>query len=308
MARMALAACPWCSAPRVEGPSCPRCGANYARAEQLRSHGRVVTVEKEPEATIVIPAHAMEDMAVDDPQLEWWFCVAALPGALALGVLFHWLTPGLQRIFFGMPVHELGHAVTAWLCGFFAVPTLWKTVIAESRGFAAPVILFGAILFGAYRAWSAQKWLYVALLAALAVVQASGTFVVSEETATMLVVFGGDGMGMVVGGALMGAFFFGKRSELYRGSLRWGLLVIGAAGFVDTFGTWWMAQWNVDVIPFGENEGSGLSDPLRLVEDFGWSTHALVRRYVAVGAATLVALAVVYAWGVQRAREKISTG
>jgi hypothetical protein len=58
------------------------------------------------------------------------------------------------------------------------------------------------------------------------------------------------------------------------------------------------------VIPFGENEGSGLSDPMKLLEDYGWPTSTIVRRYVLVGVCSLAALVLVYVWGVLRARRK----
>jgi len=275
--------CPWCSAPRGEGPACPRCGANYAKAELIR----------------------LEDPAVDDPVFEYKVTLVALPAALAAGVLFHFLTPGLQRIFFGMPVHELGHAVSAWLCGYFAIPTLWKTLVfSESRSFAWPLFLAGGLVFLAVRAWRAEKMAYVALIVGVLVLQAIGTLGISEDRAEMLFTFGGDGMGMVLAALLMASFFVGKRTQLYRGSVRWGLLVIGAAAFADMFATWWAAQWNADAIPFGENEGSGLSDPMKLLEDWRWTTQAIVRRYVRVGCGSLAALAAVYAWGVMRARAK----
>src|SRR6266850_158472 len=279
--------CPWCSTPRVAGTACPRCGANYAKAEAVA-------------AVLAGP----DERAVEDPVLEWKLCVAAIPAALALAIVFHLLTPGLQRIFFGMPVHELGHAVTAWLCGYAAVPTLWKTLIPESRGFVAPIVLAGALGYLMYKAWRAEKPGYLAILGAALLVQAFGTFYISESTAEMLFTFGGDGMGMVLAALLMASFFFGKRTELYKGWLRWGFLLIGAAAFVDMFGTWWVAQTNPDVIPFGENEGSGLSDPLKLLEDYGWATKTIVRRYVLVGSCSLLALVLVYVWGVRRARGK----
>ena len=33
----------------------------------------------------------------------------------------------LQRTFLSMMVHEAGHAVTSWFCGFAAFPALWVT-------------------------------------------------------------------------------------------------------------------------------------------------------------------------------------
>src|SRR5260221_7625042 len=299
--------CSWCSAPRAAGDSCPRCGANYAKAALIKTQGRAPVALEEPVvvqpgvAAVIVSA---DDVVVDDPVLEWKLCVAAIPAALALAVALHLLMPSLQRIFFGMPVHELGHAVTAWLCGYFAIPTLWKTLIPESRGFVAPVILAGAIGYGMYKAWLAEKPGYLVLLGAALLVQALGTLVISENTAEMLFTFGGDGMGMVLAALLMASFFFGKRTELYKGWLRWGFLLIGAAAFVDMFGTWWVAQFNADVIPFGENEGSGLSDPMKLLEEYRWPTTTLVRRYVLVGCGSLARLALVYAWGVARARRK----
>lgn len=248
-----------------------------------------------------------EGPAVEDPALEYKLTVSALPAALALGVLFHCLTPGLQRIFFGMPVHELGHAVSAWLCGFFAIPTLWKTLVfSESRSFVWPLLLAAGLVSLAVMAWRAEKMGYVVLIAAVLVLQAIGTLGVSLDTAEMLFTFGGDGMGMVLAALLMASFFVGKRTQLYKGWLRWGFLVIGAAAFADMFATWWTAQWNADAIPFGENEGSGMSDPMKLLEDYRWQTKTIVRRYVGVGCGSLAGLALLYIWGVMRARRRLA--
>lgn len=289
-----MATCPWCDAPRGTGASCPRCGADYAKAELIRKHGSAqVVVQDAPVAATIV---GMEARAVDDPALELKLCVAAIPAALGLALLFHVFTPGLQRIFFGMPVHELGHAVTAWFCGYAALPTLWRTFIPEERGFLAPLALAGALGYMMYRAYLAEKTYLVVLGAVLLVVQGIGTFGIREQTAQMLFTFGGDGMGMVLGTALMATFFFGKRTQLYKGWLRWGLLAIGSAAFVDMFATWYGGN-----IPFGEIEGTGLSDPLKLVEEHGWPAKVMVRRYISVGVACLAALALVYAWGVRRA-------
>ena len=244
----------------------------------------------------------LEDRKVEDPQLELKMTVIAPPAALLVALVFHFMTPSLQRIFFGMPVHELGHATTAWLCGFFAIPTFWRTPVWDERGFVVPLALAGALACMAFRAWRADKRFFVILCAALLVVQGLGTLAVRESTAMMLVIFGGDGMGMVLAVALMASFFFGKDTDLYKGATRWGLLAIGAAAFVDIFATWATALHNRNAIPFGENEGSGLSDPLRLLEEYRWTTQVLVRRYVMVGSASLLALAALYAWAVMRAR------
>ncbi|HEX9397847.1 MAG TPA: hypothetical protein VF943_14030 [Burkholderiales bacterium] len=298
------ATCPWCQAPRDAGPSCPKCGANYAKAEQIKAKGRA-QVEKPAAAPAPFAAAivGIDDRPVEDPALELKFCIAAIPAAMLLALAFHFLTPGLQRIVFGMPVHELGHAVSAWFTGFWAIPTLWKTLIPDERGFLAPILLAGAIAWMMFRAGRAGKTYLVAIGVVLLVLQGLGTLWIRESTAIAIYTFGGDGAGMVLAAALMASFFFGKRSQLYQGSLRWGFLAIGAAAFTDMFATWWKALYDRGAIPIGEIEGVGLSDAARLLGEHFWTPDALVRRYVTVGVLCLVALAAVYAWGVWRARK-----
>jgi len=313
------ATCPWCNAPRAAGPTCPGCGANYAKAQQIRTSGRAQIAQPEPAAAAPLPPAAKlplseeeikailgtkDERAVEDPAFEFKLCVAAIPAMLVVALLFHLVLPGLQRNFLGMPIHELGHALSAWFCGYFAIPTLWKTIVAAERGWLMPLVLGGGLGYAIYRAYTAGKMLLAVFCGALLAAQAIGTFYIKESTAQMLFTFGGDGIGMVLATLLMCTFFFGKRTQLYKGALRWGFLAIGAAAFVDMFTIWWKARTSTSVIPFGEIEGVGLSDPMKLLESHGWSTQVMVSRYVTVGVLCLAALALVYAWGVRRAWQK----
>ncbi len=246
-----------------------------------------------------------ELQGVGDPLLEWKFCVGALPAMLLIALAFHAFGLGhfLQRTFLTMPVHELGHAATAWLCGYAAIPTLWKTLVPEERGVVAPLLLAGGMGYMMWRAWQKENRLLAGLGGAVLLLLAVGTLGIKERTAEMLVVFGGDGLGMVLAVLLMASFFFGKGTQLYKGSLRWGFLAIGAAAFVDMFSTWVAARRDFLDIPYGEQEGGLLSDATRLVEEFGWRPEQLVYRYFALGVCCLAALAAVYAWGVWQARK-----
>jgi len=95
----------------------------------------------------------------------------------------------------------------------------------------------------------------------------------------------------------------GKSTQLSRGALRWGFLVIGAAAFVDIFATWWAASHDSSMLPFGEFESGLKSDALSLVEDYGWTTDAMIHRHLAIGVCCMIVLALVYAWGVRQARQ-----
>lgn len=303
---MAALSCPWCNAPRSDGADCPKCGANYAKAEAIRKHGRVVApaaTAAAPEAPPPAPATAgVEGMpAVEDPKLEFWFCVAAIPGMLLAGVFFNQVMPFLQRTFLAMPIHELGHAAASWLTGYVAIPTLWKTLTFETR--IVPM-LFVMLALAGWLVWKGRRdedRLVMGLGLGLAILQVWWTLLLPPKTAQMLIVFGGDAGGMILGTALMATFFFGKDTNLYQGSLRWGFVAIGAAAFVDMFGTWIAARRDFARIPFGEMEGVGHSDATRLVDDFGWTADQLINRHLAVGVLCLLALAAVYAWGIWQA-------
>jgi hypothetical protein len=105
----------------------------------------------------------------------------------------------------------------------------------------------------------------------------------------------GDGGCLVLGSLLMLTVYAPEESALKRGWLRWGFLVIGAAAFADAFAQWWASRKNFDRIPFGMNEGAGLSDPSVLSQTYFWSTDQIVGRYVALGCVCLVIVGVSYA-------------
>ena len=100
---------------------------------------------------------------------------------------------------------------------------------------------------------------------------------------------------MILGTLLVLAFFAPAGKQAARGeTLRWGLLAIGAAAYVDTALTWWGAR-DHERIPFGEIEGVGLSDPSKLSE-VGWSPTQIVDRYLLLAGVCLAVIAGVWAW------------
>jgi hypothetical protein len=237
---------------------------------------------------------------------EWKLRAAAIPALVLVALAFHAWDFGhfMQRTALSMPLHEIGHAATGWWCGFDALPTFWKTLIPESRGVVAMLLVIAAWGSLVYRGWRAQRLGVAGVGIVLGALQFLGT-TATVETAQIAITFGGDAGAMVIGTVLMMTVFVGPDSRLRRGQLRWGLAAIGAAAFVDTFATWWRARSDVNAIPFGEIEGVGLSDPSKLEELHGWTTTQLVDRYVLVGVACLLVLTAVYAWAVRDARRAI---
>ena len=274
-------ACPHCGAPGQAAEECPRCQLPHRRPESAAWDGDAASAA-----------------------LEQRLRLLALPIALALAVVLvkGGFTHSLMRIFLGMWVHEVGHAAAAWLCGFPAFPGPWLTPTASNRSPLFALLLFAGLFamlrHGLRARQPALAWAGGALLLA----QLIGTTVLRPDAARALILFAGDGGMLVLGALLMATLYARPGSALHRGWLRWGFLAIGAASFVDAFEQWWSARTDPDRIPFGMNEGVGLSDPSRLSEDYGWSATQLVSRYVALGCACLLALAVVWLLGLRRPR------
>lgn len=201
------------------------------------------------------PTPAEEEV---EPPSERTARLIALPIALLLGVLFarSGLGHALQRIFFGMVLHECGHALAAVLLGFPAFPLLWFTPVAEQRSTLLVLLLLGAGITVATFGWRAERRGWMAAGGALAIVGVGGALLPLQQ-ARALIVFGGDAGALVLGTALMATFFAPEDSVFRRGGVRWGLLVIGAAAYCDAAATWFAARRDPGEIPFGRDRGRG---------------------------------------------------
>jgi hypothetical protein len=231
----------------------------------------------------------------NDPAVERRIHQLALPVALAAGLLLA-RSPfrGIIRTFLTMWVHELGHAVTAWLCGFGAFPGPWRTPVSEGRIPFVTVALAAVLGYAGFRAGKGGARRTCAAVAVVLVVQLALTFGLRPHTARGLILFGGDGGCLVMGALLMATIFVPPGTALHRGWLRWGFLVIGALAFTDAFTEWWRAGHSREGVVFGAIEGVGDSDPTRLVYEHAWTEAKLVSRYLAVGWTALAALAALY--------------
>lgn len=300
--------CPRCGAPRASGPECPRCGVVYAKAERRAGEdlpeADVVTEPARPARGPSAAALFAREHAKADARSELWLARLAVPVAFLLAwVLVH---SGLGKFFFrtfaGMWLHELGHAVTAWFCGYPAFPGPWFTPVWEDRSPLFVLAIMGGLGYAGWKGWTTRDRVLTAAAVAAFALQLVGTLGLSEHTAQTLITFGGGAGSLIFGAAFMATFYAPPGHKLHRDWLRWGLLVLGAAAFVDTFEEWWSARTDIDAIVFGEIEGHGATDQSRLVDEYGWSIPSLVRRYFSLGVACLLALIPLQLLAVRRAR------
>jgi hypothetical protein len=252
-------------------------------------------------------AQFARDGALAAARAELQLARFAVPSALLTSLVLAQTDMGrfLLRTFFGMWLHELGHAVAAWLCGYPAFPGPWFTSVGEDRSFIFALAITAGLAYAVWRARMEGERVWMGVAIAVLVLQLALTVVLSPARAHVLITFCGDAGSMVFGAALMAAFFVPPGHKLHRDWLRWGFLVIGAASFADTFPGWWAARHDPGVIVFGEIEGRADTDPTVLV-DSGWTVVQMVSRYVAIGVLSLLALAGAQVLHFRRTREALA--
>ena len=280
-------------------PACPHCGQPNRSAK-----GCTCREVRKPGTPVSPPAEAKWELPAIEASIERRFRQFALPVALliAWGLVHTGFPRMVLRTVLSMWIHELGHAVAAWLCGRIAFPGPWFTPVGAGRSWIVVAVVVAALGYGVFRLWRTRKpWAIAVLL--LMPVQLYCSFLLPARKAAAFIIWNGDAGCMLIGTLLMLSLYARKRSQIRVGWLRWGFLVIGAAAFADGFSTWWTARTDREVIPFGENEGRGLSDPTVLVFEQGFSIPGLVNSYVWVGLACLVVLAVAYLLGLRWERD-----
>ncbi|MDE0783551.1 MAG: hypothetical protein OSB34_10260 [Planktomarina sp.] len=309
--------CAWCSAPRGSGLICDKCGVDYEKAAQIKAAGKA---SKKAEA---VPrkskkaerAELQQQRFVDawqpvkEPELEYKLSIFVIPGMLALTFLMEIMGfgGGLLRIVFGMPVHEFGHALVGWFSGFNSIPTLWKTLIPEDRGFFAPVLLFASVCYLINFARLNRHGGLLLIGVLLLILQFIGTFVLDKSTAQVLVTWGGDGVGMMLAIVLMAGFNFDKHSNWYAGYLRWGFAFIGAAAFADIVSPWWVSLNDLSAVPYGASGGSH-TDTYKLINYHGWTMDSVINRYVTLSVVCMFVLVPFYVRGIKHAARAMQMG
>jgi hypothetical protein len=281
--------CPKCGfALDGDRAECTRCGIVIAKVLLAHQGALESGVELQP-LRQVTPAAAVAPDNESAARTERIARAVALP----LALLFAWLavreSPGAVRMI-AMWVHESGHAVTAWLCGYIAFPGPWFTPVFTERSLSLTALLVGLLAYGGHRAWQLQRSFWAVASAAALVLVLFCTLVLSPGKKQQLIVFGGDGGGLVLGTMLMLTVYAREEHPIRRDQLRWGLVAIGALAFMDVYAVW---SGPIDQLPLGESE-CGLSDPSVLTEVYGWGLLTLIKRYDQLAHACLALLAVVY--------------
>ncbi len=271
--------CPKCGvALDTDFTDCPRCGIVVSKYLHAHDASHEIAVAGAP----AVPE-------TETTSHERLIRVVAIPAALLLARFLVRTSPGTVRMI-TMWVHESGHAVTAWLCGFPAFPGPWATAVAPERSLLFTLMLVAALAVGAYRGWQLRRGFWALAAGGTLLLVLFCTVRINHVNARQLITFGGDAGCFVLGTLMMLTVYAREDHPIRQNQIRWALLVIGALAFMDAYTVW---SGPIDALPFGEDE-HGISDPSVLTEMDGWNVLMLIRRYLGVARGCLTVLAVVY--------------
>lgn len=245
------------------------------------------------------PAPIVDDDALNKSETYELRRLIAFPIAFLVMWLFSATGAGkfILRTFFGMWLHEFGHASAAWLTGRWALPLPWVTFSFDRSWLVTIFIIAGGVAlvrFGVMR----RSMVTIVLGGALLLATLVG-HLVSANAQRAFDVFGGEAGAMVYGALMSCGFLVHSRLRIFRGGLRWGWLVIGSASWADATRVWWDSRVDPAEIPFGVEDGMP-SDASRLVDELGWEPMVMVKRFLAVAVISLLVAVVAFAFAALR--------
>jgi len=257
-----------------------------------------------PDATGPDDPHplAAERFPFDDPLIQLY----ALPAAFGLALLATFAgSPTPTWIFADLPsmvLHELGHAVTAWIAGRFAVPIPFLTVVRDGRSATATVVVLGLACGAVFAGYRSRRPALIAFGALLALLH-MGAFALSEPQVREWFLFGGCAGHILFSTLLVVAFYVPLPDWLRWDFWRFGALLFGATALLYAAKIWFPAVRDASLVPMGSAVGDKKDGDMSiLVARFGWTAERLASVYAQLTLAGILLVACVYAGVLVRAR------
>ena len=282
--------CPDCEVPmgaRTSGEQywygCTGCDGSWLEADVLPQLERRARAPVAAGVASVAPPSSSEPMPVLEDRLGFGHPLVQLLAYPIVGLLgavlalFH--LAEVVVYFFRLWVHELGHAMPAWLSGRAALPlpigmTFWRE---ESSWFTALCLFFLITVF-AIASFRERRVFGMVLAGVLYALQLVCTLIVPDETMLGWIVAGGLTGELVLSTALIVAFYYPLPDRLRWDFWRFWVLVPMACAFVGSFAMWVRIDLGIQDLPFGSivgAPGDGSGDVERLLRGHGWTPKSM---------------------------------
>ena len=232
--------------------------------------------------------------------------VFVLPIAILAGLIFSSIEgiSGTLIWLFGMPMHEVGHALGYWISGILAIPVPLMTVPLHSETYFISMIIVGAAIYLLYRFARKNNSAFFKFLSGLfAALLILFSLILSSKTCEMVMLYGGLG-GEIYLSLLM---ILIACQELPRYSswsvkrlifLGWGSLI-----FSGTILKWFKIRSGHEKLPMGGAidpdawfGGESNGDLDRLIREFGWTEDFVVKVYSITCVSCIMILVLYYTW------------
>ncbi len=288
--------------------ACQSCGGAWVEARALLAlTGRAAPsgpVERGPVTGSALPlpkasaplAPIEDRLPFDRPTVQWLAYSLVALVALAVAVL------GIAEtlvFFVRLWIHELGHALPAWLSGRAALPlpfgfTFWRE---ESSWFTALCLAFLIGVLGV-ASWRERRTFGVVLAGALFALQGFCTLLVPDETMIGWIVAGGLAGELVLSALLVVAFYYPLPDRIRWDFWRFVVLLPSACVFASAFAMWVRIDLGIQGLPFGSivgAPGDGTGDVERLMASYDWTPEGMTAFYRTLGTFCLLAIGGHYA-------------
>lgn len=305
MAKKTNRICPNCGFNSPSIVECAKCGIYFEKYKLIASKSSVDSLADE----LALRGKDQNQYLVDSRINAW-----ALPVAVVISWIVHsvWTLRMLGHFTSSIPLHELGHAVMAWIGGIpaipvgFFIPTAGQTLSFENRNFLVSLPFWGILSFIGYRAWLEKLW-FVGTLSILTIfISIYFTAIEPLSGLKTWMVFSGCAGEFILGATLILAFHNPLFSLLRWDFFRYPFLLMGTYSYLNAFLMWNRIQRKIEAIPYG----TGISvdgakdingDMNRLIAS-GWTEADITSRYVTVGKICLSVIVIQYVYSLVKSR------
>lgn len=283
--------CPKCSYQLVtDAPTCPKCRivfeSYFAHLDRVRALAKEKEKEANPEPQ---PKAGLKIILLSLPVC---FLIAILANSVGITHLLGWY-------FITIPIHEMGHALSAWLGGRPAlplgaiIPMAGVTMIAQERSLAFRVFEVLILSYLGSKAIYKKNQVWVFLISLYVFGFALMNLLVSESQLGMIITMGGVAGEFVLSTFMVISFYYDLGKSIRWDFFRFFILLAGSFGFTSTAMLWDKIARGSANLPLGSflnGPGDESGDIDKLIMTYGWMPRGVVGFFQSLSLICLVVI------------------